>query len=63
MYLGMAAILAGAALALGSLLGLGCAALFAVLADRLHIAGEEANLAATFGAAYDEYRRAVRRWV
>ncbi|MBN2205035.1 MAG: hypothetical protein JW767_08440 [Thermoleophilia bacterium] len=63
MYLGMAAILAGVALALGSLLGLGGAAVFAVLTDRLYIAREQANLAAAFGAAYDEYRRAVRRWV
>jgi protein-S-isoprenylcysteine O-methyltransferase Ste14 len=63
MYLGMAAILAGAALALGSLPALACAAVFAVLADRLYIAREEANLTTTFGAAYDEYRSAVRRWV
>ncbi len=63
MYLGMAAILAGAGLALGSLLGLGCAAVFAILTDRLYIAREEANLTTAFGAAYDEYRHAVRRWI
>jgi len=63
MYVGMTVILAGVALTLGSALGLACAALFALLADRLYIVREEAALSAAFGPAYAEYRRAVRRWI
>jgi protein-S-isoprenylcysteine O-methyltransferase Ste14 len=63
MYLGMTAILAGAALVLGSLPGLACAAAFAVLVDRLYIVREEADLSTAFGVAYSAYRRGVRRWL
>jgi protein-S-isoprenylcysteine O-methyltransferase Ste14 len=63
MYLGMGAILAGLALAIGSLSALTYALVFVVATDRWFIRREEANLTAVFGPAYLEYRRAVRRWI
>ena len=63
MYLGMALILAGAAITMGSLVALVCAALFVVAVDHWFIRNEERNGSEAFGAAYAEYRRKVRRWV
>jgi protein-S-isoprenylcysteine O-methyltransferase Ste14 len=63
MYLGMALILAGAAVALGSLIALACPLLFAVLVERWFIRTEEANAEAAFGDAYLAYRGRVRRWL
>lgn len=63
MYLGMVAMLLGAALALGTP-GPWLAAL--ALALTLHfrfIRNEERALAASLGAPYEDYRRRVRRWL
>lgn len=63
MYLGLILLQIGVAFVLGNgwILLLTVAA-FIVL-DRLVIAGEERYLAAKYGAAYDDYRRKVRRWL
>ena len=63
MYLGMAVMSVGLALAIESI-----GALFlivpAVLAvDRFVIRKEEAYLSSKFGAEYDSYRQRVRRWL
>ena len=63
MYLGMALILAGAAVGLGGLVALVCPLLFAVLVDRWFIRTEEGNAEAVFGEQYVAYRRQVRRWL
>jgi len=63
MYLGMALILAGTAVALGGLVALSCPLMFMVAVDRWFIRTEEANAEAAFGAAYVAYRRKVRRWL
>ena len=63
MYLGMALILAGTAITLGSLVALVCAALFVVVVDRRFIPFEERNAGAAFAEAYADYRSSVRRWV
>jgi len=63
MYLGMALILAGAAITMGSLIAVVCAALFVVVVDRWFIRNEERNASEAFGRAYAEYRRKVRRWL
>ena len=63
MYLGMALILAGAAVALGGLVALACPLLFAVLVGRWFIRTEEKNAEAAFGEEYVAYRRRVRRWL
>ena len=63
MYLGLLLLQSGIAFVLGNgwvlLLTL---ASFVVL-DRIVIVGEEGHLAAKYGAAYDDYRRKVRRWL
>lgn len=63
MYLGMALILAGAALALGSLSGLVVTGVFVAVADRAFIRYEEALLDAEFGQEYADYQARVRRWI
>ena len=63
MYLGLAGILAGTALLLGSLTPwLVLPAFMRVIAGRF-IAREEAMLEDKFGASYVAYRHAVRRWL
>ena len=63
MYLGMALILAGTAITLGSLVALVCAALFVIAVERWFVRNEEKNASEAFGAAYAEYRGKVRRWL
>ena len=63
MYLGMAGILGGTALWLGSLTPwLVLPAFMRIVAERF-IVPEEAMLKAAFGRAYEEYEAAVRRWL
>lgn len=63
MYLGMAGILAGTAIWLGSLTPwLVLPAFMGIIAERF-IAPEEAMLERTFGQAYRQYKAAVRRWL
>lgn len=63
MYLGMALLLMGVALLLGTLTPFLVVGLFVVLIDRRFIAVEERMLAETFGEEWQAYRRRVRRWL
>jgi protein-S-isoprenylcysteine O-methyltransferase Ste14 len=63
MYLGMAGVLVGAAVSLGTLTPwLVLPAFMRIIAERF-IAPEEAFLERTFGRVYLEYKAAVRRWL
>jgi protein-S-isoprenylcysteine O-methyltransferase Ste14 len=62
MYLAVAATIVGQALALGQLVLLPYAALFAVVAVAFVRFYEEPTLSRRFGAEYDAYRRAVPGW-
>ena len=63
MYLGMALLHLGIALAIDSLGALLTWPVAAVLIDRLVIAREERHLARRFGPEYQEYLSHVRRWL
>lgn len=63
MYLGMAFLYLGVALGLGLLWGLAAFPVVIAVIDRAVIRREEAYLEAKFGAAYDDYRSRVRRWI
>jgi protein-S-isoprenylcysteine O-methyltransferase Ste14 len=63
MYLGMAAILLGVAIVLGSILPFAFPILFVALMERLFIPLEEANLERAFGDDYRAYKQRVRRWI
>lgn len=63
MYLGMALMHLGLALALDSLGALLALPLAVLLIDRLVIMREERHLSARFGPEFEEYRRHVRRWI
>lgn len=63
MYLGALLVLAGASLFFGSLALLAFAAGFAVATHAFVVLYEEPTLRRIFGEEYEEYRRAVRRWL
>jgi len=63
MYLGLALILCAWTVALANLAALTGVAVFVVYLTRFQIVPEERVLSAKFGAPYDDYRRAVRRWI
>lgn len=63
MYLGLALIVFGVALLLGTLGALVPAVILPYLLDRHFIRVEEQMLAATFGPQWKEYRSRVRRWI
>lgn len=63
MYLGMACLYTGLALAFGLLWSLALLPVVLVLVDRLVIAREERYLERRFGDSYRDYRTRVRRWV
>jgi len=63
MYLGMIAVLAGAALVLQCLWSWSVVAGFFLLIRQRFVLREEALLRQTFGAAYVEYCGRVRRWL
>ncbi len=63
MYLGMACLYVGAALAAQALWSLAFLVPVLLIIDRVIIPKEEAHLAASFGAKYEGYRRRVRRWL
>ena len=63
MYLGMAGILAGTAIWLGSLTPWLVLPAFMRLMGQRFIGREEAMLERTFGEPYVRYRAAVRRWL
>lgn len=63
MYLGMVAILAGVALAVGTLPFYSAALVYFAVIDLVFCRYEERKLAISFGDAYLAYRDRVRRWV
>lgn len=63
MYVGMACLYVGLALALGVIWALALLPVVLVAVDRLVIAREERYLGAKFGDEYREYKRRVRRWL
>jgi protein-S-isoprenylcysteine O-methyltransferase Ste14 len=62
-YLGMALILLGVAVVLGTLVALAFSVLFVALIDFFIIPGEEWKLEKIFGEPYREYKKSVRRWI
>lgn len=63
MYLGIALMMLGWAIWLGSSYGLIPPAVFVLYLNRFQIRPEEEALRARFGAEYLAYKRAVRRWL
>lgn len=62
-YLAMGVVQLGWGLGLGSLPALAVPPLFAVVVTLRFIRPEERDLTAAFGAAYDDYRKRVPRWL
>jgi protein-S-isoprenylcysteine O-methyltransferase Ste14 len=63
MYLGMVIVLLGLAVILGSLTPFFVVPAFVVLITYLFILPEEGHMERTFGEAYLERKRRVRRWI
>jgi protein-S-isoprenylcysteine O-methyltransferase Ste14 len=63
MYLGMAAMLLGIAILLGSLITFAFPIIFIVIIETRLIPNEEKNLEKTFGKEYEDYKRIVRQWI
>ena len=63
MYLAMALILVGGALALGNIAALAAPAVFVTAMTMLQIKPEERALQSIFGEAFTDYRKQTRRWV
>ena len=63
MYLGLTLMLVGVALLLGSISSLLPALVFPYSMRRVFIEEEERMLAAAFGAEWERYESAVRRWI
>jgi protein-S-isoprenylcysteine O-methyltransferase Ste14 len=63
MYLGMAAILLGLAILLGSAITFVFPVLFILVMELLFIPMEDRNLEQAFGAEYQAYKKRVRRWI
>jgi protein-S-isoprenylcysteine O-methyltransferase Ste14 len=63
MYLAMLLVLAGWACIVSNGAALAILPLFVAYLNRFQIAPEERALRARFGAAFDDYRRKVRRWL
>ena len=63
MYLGLTLMLVGVALLFGTVSPLVVVVAFTALIDRAFVRAEERMLAERFGAAWNEYRERVRRWL
>lgn len=63
MYIGMAAILLGAAISIGSLIAFACPIIFVIVIQTKFLPIEEKNLGATFANEYQTYKRKVRQWI
>ena len=63
MYLGMALILLGVAVFLGSLITFIFPIMFIVIMEKLFIPIEEKNLEKKFGKKYIAYKKRVRKWI
>ena len=62
-YLGMASILLGVAVLLGTLVTLAFPVIFVALIEFFIIPSEERKMEKIFGEPYREYRKSVRRWI
>ena len=62
-YLGMAAILLGLSIVLGSLITSVFPVLFVILMEIMFIPIEEMNLERVFGKRYLGYKKKIRRWI
>jgi len=63
MYLGMAVLLIGVWLLLGTLTPAVVVPAFVCIMELRFIRAEEASMEQTFGADYRDYRKKVRRWI
>ena len=63
MYLGMALILFGVAVFLGSLITFVFPMMFVIIMEKLFIPIEEKNLEKKFGNKYIAYKERVRKWI
>ncbi len=63
MYLGMFLVLAGAAVLVGTEMGLVFPLVFFAVANWYFIPFEEGRMAEMFGEAFDDYKAKVRRWI
>lgn len=63
MYLGMAAILSGIAILLGTLVTLGSPVLFVIIVETRLIPDEERKMEKIFGDQYRAYKNRVRQWI
>lgn len=63
MYVGMASILLGVAMLVGSLIAFACPAIFVVVIQAKFLPVEEKNLEDTFGNKYVDYKKSVRQWI
>jgi protein-S-isoprenylcysteine O-methyltransferase Ste14 len=63
MYLGFVLVLFGIGLLMGSLMPYVVVLVFAIFMDMVFIRFEEKKLEQTFGEAWLEYKKKVRRWV
>jgi protein-S-isoprenylcysteine O-methyltransferase Ste14 len=63
MYLGMALILLGLSILLGSLTPFAMVAVFVCTMEKLFVQVEEQMMENTFGSEYLEYKKKVRKWV
>ena len=63
MYLGMALILLGVAVFLGSLITFVFPIIFVIIMEKLFIPIEEKNLEKKFGNKYIAYKKRVRKWI
>jgi protein-S-isoprenylcysteine O-methyltransferase Ste14 len=63
MYLGMASIYLGLALAIGSIAALALLPVVIIVIQAQVIVREEAYMTRAFGAPYADYRKRVRRWL
>jgi len=63
MYMGMAAILFGVSILLGSIIAFIFPIIFIIITETRFISLEEKNCEKTFGERYKQYRKKVRRWI
>ena len=63
MYLGMLIFISGLAVSLGNLAGLAAPLVFFLAINCLCIPPEETLMEKTFGTAYFDYKKRVRRWI
>ena len=63
MYLGMAMILLGIAILMGTLTPLAVVIAFSISMERVFVKAEEKSLTDKFGNDWLEYKKRVRKWI